>query len=329
MPEISVVMPVYNGEEYLPEAIESVLDQTFGDFEFLVVCEHGSNDASLEIVERYAEKDKRVRPIYNSERLGIAASLNVGLEAATGKYIARMDGDDLSGPRRFEVQKAFLDAYPEVVVCGTTHTVNDSPNWRVDYVADPDMLASQLLFVVAMRHPTIMLRREQEAGCRYDEGLAGVEDYDFYYKLSKVGKLANILDQSLFLYRQTRQNASVRFADRDHFLMKRIEHRIFQEQLGLDFQPHQMDVLHIHNRLLYEAAGPKGYADVTRELETLLDQIWERNEELGVYRPECLTQTLRHRWYREKYKLDMMLQKKIPKDVMDVWSQSKYYSPWF
>lgn len=329
MPEISVVMPVYNGEEFLSEAIDSILSQTFGDFEFLIICEKGSNPESVDILERYAQKDERIRIIYNQERLGISESMNIGLRTAQGKYIARMDGDDISGPRRFEIQKLFLDTYPDIGVVGTFHKVTNSPNWLVDYVSDPEQIRSELLFFVPLRHPTIMFRRKFVETCYYDKDLAGVEDYDLYYKFSKVTKLTNVKMPELFTYRQTGQNASVVYKKRDHILMKQTEKQIFREQLGLNFRMSDIDVLHMLSTDAYEAVGRSYYPRVMIRLEQLLQQIENKNKELGVYREDCLHQTLQHRWYREKYKLSFFLSKDIPKELIKVWKDGKYYSPWF
>ena len=329
MAEISVVMPLYNGEEFLAEALDSIFSQTYGDFELIVVCENGTSQESLDILESYSARDARVKPIFNDERLGISESLNVGMQAATGKYIARMDGDDISGPRRFEIEKLFLDTYPEIGVVGTFHRVTDSPNWLVDYVADPEQIRSELLFFVPLRHPTIMLRRELVDVCKYDENLAGVEDYDFYYKLSKVTKLTNIKMPELFTYRRTGQNASAVYAKRDHALMKKTEKQIFKEQLDMDFGAFDMDVLHMLSTDAYEAVYVSSYNSVLHYLEILLKQIEEQNRKLGVYNEECLKKTLQHRWFRERYKLNSFLNGHIPKNMMECWKTSKYYSPWF
>ena len=337
MPEISVVMPVYNGEEYLPGAVESILNQTYGDFEFLIVCEHGTSNKSLDIIEKYREKDLRIKPIYNSERLGISASLNVGLKAATGKYIARMDGDDISGSRRFEIQKLFLESYPEIGVCGTSHTVIRSPNWPVDYVADPEQNRSELLFFAVMRHPSIMFHRELAEGCRYDETLAGAEDYDFYDKLSCVTKLSNVMDPTLFAYRRTGSNASRTNYARDTFIRRETQRKVLNRQLGLDFTDHQMDVLNLMGDVAYETllidqpqkipSEEQGISVLT-ELDQLLGKIQAANDR-NVYCPDCLEQTLTHRWFREKYKLNRVYKKKIPNRVMKFWSGSRFYSQLF
>lgn len=330
MPEISVVMPVYNGEEFLSEAIESILNQSFGDFEFLIVCEYGSNPESLAIVERYAEADKRIRPIFNNSRLGISASLNAGLKEATGKYIARMDGDDISGKRRFEVQKLFLDTYPEIGVLGIAHGVINSPNWKLHCVSDPLLAECQLLFFASpVRHPTIMLRAEAMNNIQYDEALPGVEDYDLYDKLSRVTKISNIIDSELFSYRRTKDAASVVYGERDNEICLKIQQRIFSERLGLQFDAGQMNILHLLSDKAYREVSPQIYVNIILELEELLEQIEEKNHELNTYKQACMTQVLSQRWYREKYKLDIMLKKKIPHDVMEVWRESKYYSPWF
>ena len=329
MPEISVVMPLFNGEEYLPEAIESILNQTFSDFEFIIVCEDGMEPGCEEIVNRYAEKDSRIKLIHNSKRLGIAASLNVGLKSAKGKYIARMDGDDISGLRRFEIQRLFMENCPEIGALGCFHTVTNSPNWLVDYVSDPELIDSELLFFVPLRHPTIMLRSELVDNCLYDESLMGVEDYDFYYTLSKHTKLSNIKDPELFCYRRTGSNASEVYSERDHKIMKGIEKRIFSERLGLNFSDRQMDILHMLSSDAYKHTSRKHYVEVIKSLEDLLELIEKKNRMLTTYKENCLHQTLVHRWYREKYKLNGFLGNNIPKDVLEVWNNSRYYSPWF
>ena len=116
MPKVSVVMPAYNAEAYIGAAMESILSQSFGDFEFLILNDC-STDGTEAIIQSY--DDPRIVYIKNEKNMGVAATLNKGLAAAQGEYIARMDADDFSLPQRFEKQVAYLDAHPEVVVLGT------------------------------------------------------------------------------------------------------------------------------------------------------------------------------------------------------------------
>ena len=117
-PMVSVLMAVYNAEKYLTEAVESILVQTFADFEFLII-DDGSVDGSAAILEDYAESDERVKVIHNSENLGLTKSLNIGLKLTQGKFIARIDADDVAVPERFEKQITFMDDHPDIGVCGS------------------------------------------------------------------------------------------------------------------------------------------------------------------------------------------------------------------
>ena len=131
MPAVSVVMPVYNGEKYVAEAIESILAQTFTDFEFIIV-DDGSRDRSPEIISDYERRDDRIRFLAFEQNKGRAAAKNLGIEAATGQYIAGMDSDDVSLPQRLEKQVDFLRANPDIGVVGacaplTDENLNPSP----------------------------------------------------------------------------------------------------------------------------------------------------------------------------------------------------------
>ena len=117
-PSISVIMPIHNGEKYLAEAIESILNQTLKDFEFIIIND-GSKDATSSIVERYQKRDQRIIFIDESENKKLAFRRNQGIELAQGKYIAYMDGDDISLPHRLETQLAFMEANPSVAYCSS------------------------------------------------------------------------------------------------------------------------------------------------------------------------------------------------------------------
>jgi len=186
-----------------------------------------------------------------------------------------------------------------------------------------------LLFFVPLRHPTIMLRKELTEKCLYDETLPGAEDYDFLYQMSEYTKMSNILQPELFSYRRTDQNASSVHSSRDVMLRKSLMGKWFFRKLNIQFDDRELDMLNILGNTAYQEVQPKRIADIMLKLEKLLETIEKKNAELHIYKRDCLLQTLSHRWYREKYKLDSLLHAKIPSDAMKVWRGSKYYSPWF
>jgi glycosyltransferase involved in cell wall biosynthesis len=164
VPEISVLMAVYNGERYLEEAIKSILGQSFGDFEFVIV-DDASTDGTSSILKDYALTDKRIRLISNEKNLGLSRSLNHGLEQAKGAYIARMDADDIARPERFATQFSWLKAHPEILVLGSAiQMINENGE---QLPSEPPPLTSAQMrwnsffgrqFVVC--HPSVMVRRE-------------------------------------------------------------------------------------------------------------------------------------------------------------------------
>ena len=217
-PEISCILPVYNGEGFIAEAIQSVLVQTFEDFE-LIVVDDGSRDGSPAILQSCADKDSRVKVI-TKENGGIVSALNAGLEAAQGKYIARMDADDIMFPNRLELQRNFLETHPDVVmVGGLLHSIDehgqgiqepDNHNVGKDPVYTPHNLLIYPPKVPRPLHPLIMLRKKalQDIG-GYRDAYRHVEDYDMYLRICKCGKVADIQEMLLY-YRIHSDNISVR-----------------------------------------------------------------------------------------------------------------------
>jgi glycosyltransferase involved in cell wall biosynthesis len=216
-PLISVVMPAYNASRYLGEAIESILGQTLSDFE-LIVIDDGSTDETPRILQTFAERDPRVRVI-RIQNSGIGSALNTGLAATRGSFIARMDGDDISLPTRFEKQVAYLRAHPECVLVGTRVLQIDpegDPLFEMDTVEPSHERIDQLLLEGrwAIVHPAIMIPRAvMETIGGYDNDLVPVEDHDMFLRLGEIGRLAN-LPEVLFKYRKHPQNSVRVMADR-------------------------------------------------------------------------------------------------------------------
>lgn len=200
-PKISVIMPVYNGEKYLAEAINSILTQTFTDFEFIIIND-ASTDSTAQIINGFAKKDSRIRILTNKINLKIAATLNKGLNIAKGQYIARMDADDISLPHRLNLQVSFMDKHPEVGVCGSWLTIHETNKiWRPPQYNE--QIKAMLLFESCLYHPTIIARKTNiiDVG-KYSDEMFHAQDYDLWIKLLISGdiKFANIAE-SLLRYR--------------------------------------------------------------------------------------------------------------------------------
>lgn len=201
-PTVSVIMPVYNSAKYLPLAVESILNQTYTDFEFIII-DDGSKDASRKIIKKYALQDKRIRAKRNSSNLGICRTLNYGISLAKGKYIARMDADDWSYPDRLAKQLAFMKNRPEVVVCGGTIEVCDGDlkvkNQRY-YPTSDKKVREKILRLNPFAHPAVTYQKNfaMKVG-GYNPLFAGAEDYDLYFRLGREGKFANLSQKVLKL----------------------------------------------------------------------------------------------------------------------------------
>jgi hypothetical protein len=210
-PRISVAMSVYNGAPFLAEAIESILAQSFGDYEFLIVND-GSRDRSAEIINAFAARDPRIRAIHQDNR-GLVASLNRLVEEARAPLIARMDGDDISLPERFARQIAFLDAHPDHGVVGaSTHDIDEEGRLtrNEDYhPLDHDQFLRNLGDGPLLCHPSVMMRRDvvRDAG-GYRRQFVHCEDYDLWLRLSGRTKLCSIPDRLLHYRRSDTQVSS-------------------------------------------------------------------------------------------------------------------------
>ena len=188
-------MPVYNGEKYLKEAVESVLEQTLSDFE-LIIVDDCSTDATSEIIAGFS--DSRIVYLRNEKNLKISDALNRGISAAVGEYIARMDADDISMPERFEIQARFLDKNPDVSVVGCgieLFGAGIAPSFRRFSATKTDMEAD-LIFSSPLAHPSVMFRRSLfwKEGFYYDPEFNGMEDYDLFWRISRKHRLSSVPD---------------------------------------------------------------------------------------------------------------------------------------
>lgn len=189
-PKISVIMSVYNGERYLREAIERVLNQTFADFEFIIVND-ASTDSSLSIIRGY--HDDRIRIIENSENIGLTKSLNKAIKQARGEYIARQDADDISLPTRFQEQVSYLERHPDVAVLGTSvYRIDERGKVVGKMILRAD--ASKKLFKRnQFSHGSIMVRKavlDRLGG--YNELFRYGQDYELWLRIARHNQVRNL-----------------------------------------------------------------------------------------------------------------------------------------
>jgi glycosyltransferase involved in cell wall biosynthesis len=227
-------MPVYNAQLYLHEAISSILSQSFEDFEFLIYND-GSTDRSKEIIESF--NDARIIFIDFSFNQGIVALLNMGLQRARGKYIARMDADDIAHPDRFQKQYDFMEENNEYVLCGTRFNVMGKKE-VTQLPLDNDDIKSKMLFITPFCHPSVMMRVEvlQRHKILYNEAYVLIEDHELWCRLSDYGKFAN-LPETLLQYRVHDDNISLKKRTQqqiENFYKVRINYIInfFGESIG-------------------------------------------------------------------------------------------------
>ena len=217
-PKVSVITPVYQGDSYLVEAVESILNQTFSDFEFLIICDDPT-DETREILDTYMQEDARVKVHYNQKREGLVNSLNKGISLAKGEYIARMDSDDISHPERFEKQLEFFHNNRDISILGTDVIfINRKGESFHDITVravptDPKVIRWVLLFNNCIRHPTVMFRMGM-CNCTgiYSTDFNHCEDFEFWLRASQKVNIANLPDKLLFL-RKHRENISELYED--------------------------------------------------------------------------------------------------------------------
>ncbi|WP_020405752.1 glycosyltransferase family 2 protein [Hahella ganghwensis] len=209
--KISVVMPVYNGENFLNDAIESILNQTFTEFEFIIVND-GSIDRSLEIIESYSKNDNRIVVISRYENMGLLYSLNEALDRAKGEFIARMDADDISLPTRLEKQLLYLEQN-ELDICGCHYyLINDRGDY-IDAALVPvvgESFPVYLSYTTPFAHGAVMFRssllaEEIKYGCR---GYKSAEDYALWSELYARNYAFGNVNEFLFLYRDISSSLS-------------------------------------------------------------------------------------------------------------------------
>lgn len=228
VPKVTVLMTVYNGEKFLRKAVESVLGQTFEDFELLIIND-GSTDRTAEVLHGF--QDPRVRIFGNRENLGVYHSANRGLKLAQGEYVARIDADDVALPRRVEEQVAYLDTHPDVGLVASAAEIIDENGLTVSVVNDvlsPEQIYYTLFFNNCIFHSSVMFRKGIALGIGgYDETLKRASDFDLWSRMSTVSRI-DCIREPLVKWRGSPTNMSTVFKNEQDDAA----YRIFAKNIG-------------------------------------------------------------------------------------------------
>jgi glycosyltransferase involved in cell wall biosynthesis len=289
VPLVTVLMPVYNGERYLREAIDSILKQTYTEFEFLIIND-GSTDKSVNVIQSY--NDRRIRLVHNGGNIKLIATLNRGLELAQGKYIARMDCDDISLPERLKEQVEFMEKNRNIGICGTwVKTLVSGLRLNVRYPTEPEEIKAQMLFRIAIAHPSVMMRASfiKQYKLQYNSTYLHAEDYELWNRCSLLFPLANI-PKVLLKYRINRNGISQKQRDTQNQTVKQIYKDNFK-RLGIDYKEEYGKV----HFLVGVPRYPQN-ENFSEQAERWLLQIYEANKTAQCYDNDILSRIIGERW---------------------------------
>jgi glycosyltransferase involved in cell wall biosynthesis len=253
-PLVSVLLPVFNGEKYIKNTIESILNQSYINFE-LIIINDCSTDKTAFIIDSFS--DERIRVVNHLKNMKLIYTLNEGLRLCRGKYIARIDADDIAHIDRLKAQVEFLEENPSYVLVGTIVGLikNDvKTDEIIAYYTNNEDLKFAMCFYCPFIHPSVMIRNEviQSNNLQFDENYLHAEDYEFWTRLSKYGKIANIQDKLTY-------------------------YRIHEDQISSKFKEHQIDMMN----KIQEKYRTKFFNE-NKEIEIDLFFGNQKNQDFGV-----------------------------------------------
>jgi glycosyltransferase involved in cell wall biosynthesis len=298
-PLVSVVIPVFNSEDFITDCLNSICRQSYSKLE-IVIVDDASSDRSLEKIQLFS--DSRIRVLKQSENLGLAASVNRGIRESNGSFIARMDADDVSMPDRIEKQVNFLNANPEVDIVGTAMQGFGDSDFLFRFPATHDECKSRLLFNVCFGHPTVLIRRQvfnNEQNFYRPELQQYSEEYELWCRLVDRYRFAN-LPEVLLKYR-TSGEATKRFATE--------RRRINSLHIRSEFIAHQLGIENRADYLLHDQAANLARVNTQTEFDEVVDwliRLEKQNEQVGKFSPSALSAELSFRlfeWYYANHHL--------------------------
>ena len=296
MPKVTALMPLFNGKRFIRESLESIQRQTFTDWEFIIVNDFGSDDGCADVVRKYAQKDNRIILLQMDERLGIAGSLNVGLDAARGEYIARVDVDDPSEPERFEKQVAYMDAHPEVSLCSCFCISLSKNGTHLEKVAcAPEELKAAMLFPNEIRHFGAMLRKSyfNEHDLQYNADYI-VEDYELWTRALIGGATFANIPEVLVTHRWGFGNISIAKGSKLEEEARGISARIL-ESIGVQAGKYSPELLSGWRALPIKFAK-SNMASFLQQGYQLIEEVYKNNRSSNYCEDQALRKILFYRW---------------------------------
>lgn len=302
IPRVTVVMPIYNSKKYLREAILSIINQTYPNWELLAINEFGSNDGSADIVNEYSAMDNRIILIQNEKKLGLAESINKGLRLARGEYIARMDADDLSNPFRLEKQLALMDADKSIGICGSyQHHFGPNIDWIHKPPISPDECKANLLFDCDLCHSTVMLRKNIifKYDLFYDENYLA-EDFELWTRAIRVTNITNI-PEVLGKYRWGENNITAAKKEKLAKEHSYIVAKSLKNNLNIEIASEEYQLLEGWHNPFKEEKDKKQRRQMYKALQDLLTQIYYANKTIKFYDDAALLNIMASKWRHIKY----------------------------
>jgi glycosyltransferase involved in cell wall biosynthesis len=291
MVEVTVLMPNYNNERFLKEAIDSILNQTFTNFIFLII-DDGSTDGSIEIIKSYT--DKRIVLIEKKKNTGIVDTLNIGLQHVKTKYHIRMDGDDISAPNRIEVLYDFMERNPHVGVCGSNMHCFGTSEYFTNYSLNQDKIKARLIYIGGVSHAGSIYKTGvfKNNSIYYSNDHPYMEDYDLFLKLKTHTEFANVKD-ILYHYRLLEHNSTVK--NRDTLLQRYQEiYKLVLKELNIELTDKNIQ-LHLEfflgNLITFKI----------RDYKNWMETIILKNKDLNIYPHNKLKEILKERWEHELF----------------------------
>ncbi len=305
--KISVVMPTYNTDiPILKDAVNSILTQTYGKFEFIII-----DDCSQNGTQEYFQsiQDDRVKVIRNADNLGVTKSLNIGLKAAKGEYIARMDADDIALPERLEKQLDFMESHPNVVVCGTwIQAFGDKHYTQKRLIPDREYLRCSMLFGnhYGLCHPTAMFRASElrKHNIRYDEELSTAQDYGMWSVCCEYGDIANV-PEILLNYRIHDKQISVAKRNVQIQCTQRVQQNLLK-RLACSLAESVNS--------FYDVCNIAGYTKVSAKW---MRSILKANKTKGIYDKKILKKFLKD--YKYQKINELVVQHKLPQSIFKIY----------